>query len=108
MTSVAKENGNRTYTVSVEAPDGYSVTVTPSTFTLKKGQSVTFQVQIVNNSAPIGAWRFGSYTLTEANGHYSARSPIAVRGSQFSAVTQVNETGVSGTGSVDVFFGYQR
>ncbi len=36
VTSVAKENGNRTYEVSVQAPPGYSVSVSPSSLTLKQ------------------------------------------------------------------------
>ena len=37
VTSVAQENGWRDYSVSVDAPPGYSVTVSPSSFSLKKG-----------------------------------------------------------------------
>jgi subtilisin family serine protease len=106
VTSVAKENGWRTYDVSVEAPEGYEVTVEPSTFRLKSGQTATYEVTITNVSAPIGEWRFGSLTWHEKEGHYSVRSPIAVRGALFSAPAEVTGSGESGSASFDVSFGY--
>jgi subtilisin family serine protease len=81
VTSVAKENGNRTYNVSVDAPEGYDVTVSPSSFRLKSGDTATYYLTITNVSAPIGEWRFGSLTWHEKDGEYSVYSPIAVRGS---------------------------
>jgi len=80
VTSVAKEMGNRTYNVSVDAPPGYSVAVSPSTIRLRSGQSATYAVTITNTGAPVGAWRFGSLTWEEKDGNYSVYSPIAVRG----------------------------
>jgi hypothetical protein len=106
VTSVANENGNRTYHVSVDAPDGYDVTVSPSSFTLKSGETATYYVTFTNVSAPIGAWRFGSLTWTDEDGHYDVYSPIAVRGSLFDAPAEVFEHGASGSGSFDVSFGY--
>jgi hypothetical protein len=106
VTSVAKENGNRKYTVSVDAPPGYNVTVSPSSFTLKKGQSATYEVTITNVSAPIGEWRFGSLTWSANNGLYDVYSPIAVRAALFSAPDEVNGSGESGSASFDVHFGY--
>jgi hypothetical protein len=106
VTSVARENGWRKYTASVEAPPGYSVTVSPSSFQLKKGQSMTFSVTIENESAPIGEWRFGSLTWNDQTGQYSARSPIAVNGSLFDAPNEVDESGESGSGEIEVQFGY--
>ncbi len=106
VTSVAKENGNRKYTVSVNAPPGYSVTVSPSNFTLKSGQSATYQVTITNVSAPIGEWRFGSLTWNDQTGHYKAYSPIAVRGAKFDAPAEISGEGESGSASFNVKFGY--
>ncbi len=110
VTSVAP--GRRTFTVDVDAPDGFDVTVSPSTITLRQGQSATFEVTIVNESAPIGEWRFGSLTWHHGTGRgaglvsFNVRSPIAVRASEFDAPAQVDGTGVSGSGSFDVKFGY--
>ena len=69
--------GTVTFTVSVEAPEGYSVTVSPSSFTLASGEVQSFDVTVSNNSAPAGEWRFGSLTWT--GGPYEVYSPIAVK-----------------------------
>ena len=69
-----------TWTASVEAPSGYDVVVEPSTVTLAPGAKATFTVTITNNGAGvIGEWAFGALTWN-ARGGYSARSPIAVKG----------------------------
>jgi subtilisin family serine protease len=98
-------SGTAKYTVSVSEPDGYDVTVTPSSFTLPAGQSRTFDVRIDNLSAEIGQWRFGSLTWN-APGGFAVRSPIAVRGSLFAAPQEIQGSGVSGSESFDVKFGY--
>jgi subtilisin family serine protease len=106
VTSVAQENGWREYTVSVDAPPGYSVSVEPSTIRLKSGDSATYYVTITNESAPIGEWAFGSLTWNDKTGHYDVRSPIAVRASLFSAPAEIDGSGESGSTSFDVSFGY--
>lgn len=106
VTSVAKEGGWRTYTVEVDEPHGYSVSVSPSTIKLKRGQSATYQVTMVNESAPIGEWRFGSLTWEEKTGKYEVYSPIAVKAALFDAPDTVTGTGESGSTSFQVKFGY--
>jgi hypothetical protein len=106
MTSVTRERGWRTYEVSVEAPPGYSVTVEPSTIGLRRDESATYYVTITNDSAPIGEWRFGSLTWSDATGHYDVYSPIAVRAALFSAPAAITGSGVDGSASFDVSFGY--
>lgn len=106
VTSVAKENGWRTYNVSVDAPPGYDVTVSPSSFRLKRGDTATYEVTITNVSAPIGEWRFGSLTWQDKTGHYDVYSPIAVKGALFSAPEEITGSGESGSASFDVSFGY--
>jgi subtilisin family serine protease len=106
VTSVAKENGNRRYTASIEAPPGYEVQVSPSTFTLRRGESATYEVTVRNISAPLGEWRFGSLTWKSQGRDYEVRSPIAVRGAAFEAPPVVSVTGTSGSSSLNVFFGY--
>ncbi len=108
VTSVAQERGWRVYTARVEAPEGYEVTVEPSAFRLRQGQSATFDVTITNVSAPIGEWRFGALTWVEAasNPLYEVRSPIAVKAALFKAPAAITGSGESGTASFDVTFGY--
>ncbi len=109
VTSVAEENTARTYTVSVNAPAGYAVSVSPSTFTLRRGQTATYEVTFVNQAAPIGEWRFGDLTWTSeraANSQYTVRSPIAVRAAAFDAPESITGEGESGSASFDVKFGY--
>jgi hypothetical protein len=106
VTSVAKEQGWREYTVSVDAPQGYNVTVEPSMIRLKSGDSATYEVTVTNVSAPAGEWRFGSLTWTDKTGNYDVYSPIAVRASLFSAPAAVTGSGESGSASFDVTFGY--
>ncbi len=102
VTSVA--NRSIRYTASVEAPPGYTVSVSPSTITLKPGQSASFEVTITNRNGRVGEWRFGSMTWKGSG--YSARSPIAVNASQFNAPALVQGVGESGSSSFGVTFGY--
>ena len=103
VTSVA--NGNSvTYKAAVEAPPGYTVKVSPSTFTIRRGQTQTFTVTVTNVTAPIGEWRFGSLTWNADD--YTVRSPLAVRGALFDAPEEVGGSGVSGSLDFPVKFGY--
>ncbi len=106
VTSVARENGWREYTVSVDAPDGFNVTVSPSTIRLKRGQSATYYVTITNVSAPVGEWRHGSLTWKDKTGNFSVYSPISASAALFGAPGLVAGSGESGSGSFDVSFGY--
>src|SRR5690606_26760380 len=65
VTSVASENGWRTYTPQIEAPDGYSVTVSPARLEHKPGQLATYGDTVMNTGAPVGLWRFGSVRVTD-------------------------------------------
>jgi hypothetical protein len=106
VTSVAQENGWREYSVSVDAPAGFDVTVSPSTIRLKSGQSATYNVIVTNVSAPAGEWRHGSLTWTDKTGNYSVYSPISVNAALFEAPAVVEGSGGSGSASFDVSFGY--
>lgn len=88
----------------VEEPSGYDVSVSPSRLVIPQGQSRTFEVTFDNLSGPIGEWRFGS--LTWEGGGYSARSPIAVAAAKLDAPEVATGTGVEGTTSFDITFGY--
>ena len=109
VTSVANNNGWKTYSVSVEAPPGIDVSVSPSTIKLKPDQSASYEVTFTSNSgAVLDEWTFGSLTWAHG-GEYSVRSPIAVRPTAFSTVDEVDGVANgSGDGSVavPVAFGY--
>jgi subtilisin family serine protease len=91
-------------TAVVEEPDGYDVSITPSSLSIAAGASASFQVEFDNVDAPLDQWRFGS--LTWEGGGYEARSPIAVAAAQIEAPDSVTGTGVAGEASFEVSFGY--
>jgi hypothetical protein len=94
-----------TYDVSVDAPPGVDVLVSPSALTLASGGSASYQVTFtVNGSAVLDQYTFGS--LTWSHGPHNVRSPIVVRPISFSAPAEVSGTGTSGSASFDVQFGY--
>jgi subtilisin family serine protease len=97
---------NVTYNVSVAAPEGYTVSVSPNVLRLRRGQSATYEVTITNVSAPVGEWRFGSLTWMSNNNQYKVYSPIAVRAAEFDAPEELTASGEGGTASFDVQFGY--
>jgi len=107
VTSVANNNGNKSYTVSVDAPVGIDVSVSPSIIKLKKGESASYQVTFtVTDAAVLDEWAFGSLTWTHGS-EYSVRSPIAVKPSAFSAPDNVSGTGTDSSLNYAVTFGYQ-
>jgi subtilisin family serine protease len=112
VTSVAVENAPTRYNVSVEAPEGYEISVSPSTLTLTRGQTASYEVTIVNESAPAEEWRFGELTWTSSRARgpggtaYAVRSPIAVKAADIGAPDSVSGSGESGTASFEVSFGY--
>ncbi len=106
VTSVANNNGNKTFTVSMDAPPGIDVSVSPSTIRLRSGESASYEVTFtVTDAAALDEWTFGSLTWSHA-AEYSVRSPIAVRPTAFSAPSNVGGTGTDGALSYDVAFGY--
>lgn len=106
VTSVANNNGNKSYTVSIDAPPGIDVSVSPSSFKLKRGQSATFDVTFTATSAAVlDEWTFGSLTWSHG-GEYSVSNPIAIRPVAFSAPASAGGTGTDGSLSYDVQFGY--
>lgn len=129
VTSVAQEHGWRTYKVHVDAPVGFDVSVSPSQFRIKSGETMTYQVTITNDgSAGIGEWAYGSLTWVDITGrhhdkrgghfdnfgwgwgdddsHYSVYSPIAVRAFEIDAPGELAFSSTDGSASFDVKFGY--
>ena len=110
VNAVYNNNGNKTFHVSVDAPAGIDVSVSPSTIKLRKGDSASYEVTFtVTDAATLDEWAFGSLTWADDDDNYAVRSPIAVRPTAFSTADEVD--GVAdgaGDGSVDVpvAFGY--
>ena len=93
-----------TYTVSVDAPQGIDVTVTPSTLTIPRNKTATYQVTLTQVSAPLDEYAFGS--LTWSHGPHSVTSQIVARPVKLAAPTEVSGSGTDGSLSYDVTFGY--
>ena len=97
------------YTVQVTNPAGYDVTVTPSQFDIKPGQSVSYTVTITRTTAPLNAYRFGQLVWTDGSGKghgHSVRSPISIQGVALSAPSAVSGTGGTGSTNVPLTAGY--
>eukprot|EP00775_Hariotina_reticulata_P004963 gene4963-5204_t len=62
---------------SISNPPGFTITVTPSTFSLAPGTSITLQVNITHTDAPLLEYRDGSITWTSNAGTYT-RIPVVV------------------------------
>lgn len=100
--SVRNVGAAGTYSASVQAPPGVDVQVTPSSLSLAKGQSATYQVTFTRTAAALGAYAFGA--LTWSDGAHSVRSPLTVRPVALAAPLAVSSNG--GATSVPVTFGY--
>lgn len=97
------------YTVQVTNPDGYNVSVSPSSFDIKPGQSVTYTVTITRTTAPLNAYRFGQLVWSDGTGSghgHTVRSPISIQGVALSAPTSVSGAGATGSANVPLTAGY--
>jgi hypothetical protein len=97
--------------VTVDAPSGTNVVVTPSKLVVPPGQSKSFTVKISRTSATLNAWTFGSITWVEKKGKtsphaHSVRSNIAVRPVPLAAPTEVAVSGTSGSTDLSMTPGY--
>jgi subtilisin family serine protease len=94
-----------TYNVSVEAPPGIDVTVSPSSLTLAEGESASYEVTFTATAAAVlEDFAFGN--LTWSDGTRNVRSALVVRPFQLAAPTEVVGAGAAGSLSFDVEFGY--
>ncbi|MPZ26364.1 MAG: S8 family serine peptidase, partial [Micromonosporaceae bacterium] len=74
VTSVA--DAPASYTAEVDAPDGMTVTVTPSEFTVAPGASQDIQVSVDASALPEGEWAFADVRLVTTGSH-AGGAPIA-------------------------------
>jgi len=91
-----------TYTASTSGLPGFSVTVTPSTLSLRRGESKSYSVTFTRTTATINAYQGGQLTWTD--GTRNVRSPLVVAPVALSAPQEVSGTG--GAVSYSVKFGY--
>ena len=103
VTSVSRST--LTWQAEVDAPEGFTVDVSPSVITLARGASASYEVTITaTDSVAIDEWAFGSLTWT--SGRAEAYSPIAVRGRALDAPASITGEGEDGSASFDITFGY--
>jgi subtilisin family serine protease len=98
------------YRVSVAAPAGVDVQVTPRELTLASGATATYQVSFAANSeASFDRYAFGSLTWSDGNGQgaHRVRSPLVVRPVRLAAPASITGTGTSGSSTHTVRLGYQ-
>lgn len=69
-------NATGTYTANINVA-GFNATVTPSTLTIPAGESRSFTVRLVRNTAPAQTWQYG--TLTWTGEGRTVRSPVVAR-----------------------------
>ena len=95
-----------TYSVSVAAPAGIDVTASPSKLTLASGETGTYKLTFVANSAAtFGDYSFGSVTW-KAKGP-AVRIPLVVRPVKLAAPAAVSGSTTSGSTTYAVKLGYQ-
>ncbi len=94
-----------TYSVSVVAPAGITVSVAPATLTLAPGQSADYTVTFTRTTATLNAYTFGSLTWSDGAGH-NVKSPLVIRPVGLSAPANLNLSGASGSTSFPVRFGF--
>lgn len=95
-----------TYTVSVDAPPGIDVSVSPGTLMLDNGESASYEVTFTSTeAAALDAYAFGNLTWSDGAGH-DVRSALVVRPLQLAAPSEVGGAGATGSINFDVAFGY--
>jgi hypothetical protein len=93
------------YAVSVSAPAGVSVAVSPSSFDIAPGATQTYTATFTSQeSAAMNAYTFGS--LTWSDGTHAVRSPIAVKPVPLAAPAEITGSGTAGSIPVEVKYGY--
>jgi subtilisin family serine protease len=86
-----------TVSANVTGMTGFTVSVSPATLSLAKGETKSFTVTFTRTTAALNAYTGGQLYWT--GGGYTVRSPIVVRPVALAAPTQVS-------GSYNVTFGY--
>ncbi|MEL6301581.1 MAG: S8 family serine peptidase [Pseudomonadota bacterium] len=100
------ESKNRArYEAVIDAPPGFNVEVVPSHFSLRPGETATYEVTVTSDGAAPNEWSFGALTWQSPTAK-DVRSPIAVNTVAFITEDEIDASGSSGTAQFDLGFGY--
>jgi hypothetical protein len=91
------------YAATVQA-SGLQVTVNPSTLNLAPGQKGSFTVTFTRTTAALDQYAFGAVTWSD--GAHNVRMPFAVKPVKLAAPAAVAGSGVAGSLSYNMTFGY--
>ncbi|GIF23658.1 subtilisin family serine protease/plastocyanin [Actinoplanes tereljensis] len=94
------------YVVKIEQPKGYTVKVSPATFEIKPGASVTFTVTVSHNGGAYDKPVAGNITWVDLLGHH-VRSPILIRNTQIVAPASVTGSGGNGSQTIKIQKGWK-
>ncbi len=91
------DDGYATYRPSVTGMEGFTVSVSPPSLTLARGQTKSFQVTFTRTSAPMNAYVGGQLTWTggtskKARDQHTVRVPMVIKPVALSAPAQVSGT----------------
>jgi len=100
--TVTNVGGPATYSSSVTGMAGFTVAVSPSTFSINPGQTQTYTVTFTRTTATLNAYTGGQ--LIWSDGTHTVRSPLVVRPVALAAPASVSGTG--GSINYNVTFGY--
>ncbi|TPW72774.1 S8 family serine peptidase [Schumannella sp. 10F1B-5-1] len=89
-----------TYTADVNGLAGVDATVSPSSFTVAEGESISYTITFDRTTAPVDEWSTGYLSWT--SGDTVVRSPLAVKPVSIVAPATVTGTGTSGSVDVEV------
>lgn len=95
-------SGPATYTATVTGMAGFTVSVSPSSFSINPGQTKSYTVTITRTTATLNAYTGGQ--LTWSDGTHNVRTPMVVRPVALAAPASVSGNG--GAINYNVTFGY--
>ncbi len=104
FTNISTDQASQ-YQATVQAPPGFTATVSDSKITVPPLQSRSYSLTLTRTTAALSAWAFGSITWTDKRGHV-VRSPIAVRPVALAAPPEVAISGTSGSRALTMRPGY--
>jgi subtilisin family serine protease len=88
-TFTSTDTKSATYSVSAASTLAGGVEVSPSSFTVKPGQTVTLTVTLNGANGTVGTWYFGQIDLAQTNGSHHLHLPVAFKPSDVSVAPPV-------------------